>query len=112
MFGFRHKEMFYEISVRDVKQEHRIICCPHTVANAPTHTEKQHNIYKIWTPNPYTVLVLHSSFLPNRNINTDLCDGPVFTLYFTKSNLKLTFSRFRHFYIQQMENKFSAQRLT
>ena len=69
--------MCYENSVGDVKQEQCAICCPDTVANTPKQTDKQHNMYMGWAPIPYTVLVLHSSSLPNRNINTDLCDGPV-----------------------------------
>jgi hypothetical protein len=98
--------------VRNVKQEHCTICSSHTVANTPKHPDKQHNMCTVWAPIQYTVLVLHSSFLPNRNIITDLCDGPVFTLNFIKSNIKLSFSPLRHFCIQQKGNQFSPQRLT
>jgi len=72
-----HSKIHHEISVDDVKQEQCATCCPDTVSNTPILTDKQHNMYTVWTPIPYTVLVLHSSSRPNTNINTQFCDRPV-----------------------------------
>ena len=45
--------------VGDVKQEHCTICYPDTVANTPTQTDKQHNIYSTWSEHQF-----HTQFSP------------------------------------------------